>query len=94
MQVGIEKVRERKIFRELCHMQVGHMQLFSRNWTPVLPIGSLREGIATGVPALLLGSQNGRRFIEITGVNTFFLYPKVLLGGAMGRTGGDALSRN
>jgi hypothetical protein len=55
MQVGTEKVGEREIFRGLCHMQVEHMQLFSRYWTPALPIGSLREWIATDVPALLLG---------------------------------------
>jgi hypothetical protein len=56
------------------------MQLFSRNWTPTLSIGSLREEIATGVLTFLLGSQNGRRFIRTAGVDTFSLWDlKVLL---------------
>jgi hypothetical protein len=63
MQVGTEKVGERRIFRGLCHMQVWHMQL----------IDSLREGIATGVPALLLESQSDRRFFGTAGVDTFSL---------------------
>jgi hypothetical protein len=54
-------------------MQVGHMQFLSRNWTPALPIGSLREGIATGVSALLVRSKNGRRFFGTVGVGSFSL---------------------
>ena len=71
MQVGTEKVGERKIFRGHSHLQVGHMQLFSRNWTSALPIDSLREGIVAGVPALLLGSKIRRRFFGTAGVGTF-----------------------
>jgi hypothetical protein len=56
-------------------MQVGHMQLFSKNWTPTLPIGSFREGVATDVPTLLLGSQSGRRIIGTASVDTFSLEP-------------------
>jgi hypothetical protein len=76
MQVETEKLGERRIFRGLCHMQVRHMQLFSRNWTPALPIGSLREGIATDVSALLLVSKNGT--VSLSRIS------KVLFGGLWG----------
>jgi hypothetical protein len=74
-------------------MQVGHMQLFSRNCTPTLPIGSLREWIATGVPALFIGvSKWLALYWDHRCEHIRSLGPQNVIRMAMGRTGGDALS--
>jgi hypothetical protein len=48
-----KKIGEGRIFRGLCYMQVRYMQLFNKNWTLTLSIGSLREGILLKVLTLL-----------------------------------------
>jgi hypothetical protein len=43
-------------------MQVLHMQLVTKNWTPVLPIGSFVNGLLRACQRFLLGSKMAGAF--------------------------------
>jgi hypothetical protein len=83
---GDKKIGERRIFRPYL-MQVWHMQLFSGNWTPALPIGSLHEGILSGATTLLWDSKTCRRFLGSAGAGNH----NRAIGSSIESAGGDIL---